>query len=637
MNGQRNIPEWQQAVIDKCYHPTGVWEEFLESEYETSIPARFEKIVERFPERLAVVDEQRSLTYAELNAAANRVAHGLLARLGPDPEPVVHLFEQNVDAVIALLGIMKAGKFYVPLDTRSPADYLRGTLSLLESRLLLADETARRQAENVADGLTVISTLAEVSGDADNNPGVTVGPDDYLYVIFTSGSTGVPKGVIENHRNALRYSALYINYCHVCLQDRNLLTLRLSFSGSVNSFYGSLLSGSTQYIYDIYRLGIANLPAWIAQHSLTIITFTPPVFRLLAEVAQDASAFASVRLLRSGADRILPTDLAAYRRLLPDTALFRSGLGASEAKGITEVMHDKESAGAIQEISVGWPVHDVDILIVDEEGNWLAPGKTGEIVVHSRFISPGYWKTPELTRQKFRPDPDAPGFVYYSTGDLGRIEADGSLSFLGRIDFQVKIQGQRVELGEIENALLSLDGVRETVVALRGDTVTEQRLLAWLVWNDPARRLTSSQLRHHLAKQLPAHMIPSRFISMTRFPLNANGKIDRQNLPVPDPSRAVLDVAFIPPTTPFEQTIAAIWRDILGLDAIGIHDPFLDLGGNSLQAMRIAARVQEEFGVEIPLAELFAASTVAEMALLIVTYLAATVDLPALFEGKENV
>ena len=589
---------------------------------ETSIPARFEKIVARFSDRIAVVDGEQRLTYAQLNAAANRVAHGLLERLGTDSEPIAHLYEHSAEAVIALLGIIKAGKFYVPLDIRWPVERLHQAYAVLDCRLLLTDAPNQSLAISVTGNPAAVATLAQWDGCSAKNPVVLIGPDTYFYIIFTSGSTDAPKGVIDVHRNVLRYAGLYINSPHICPADRSPLLPRLSFSGSKMPMWGTLLSGSSLFIYDIYRKGIAGLPTWVGQHKLTVFDSAPSVFRALPEFVGDSNLFSTVRLIALGGDAILPEDIRIYRKLFPDTTILRNGLGATEAKGSAKLFCDKATLEKGEIPSVGWPSADIELLIVDEEGRLLPSGKIGEMVIHSRFVSPGYWKGPTLTANKFRPDHHTEGLFYYYSGDLGRIDEDGQVYHLGRKDSQVKIQGQRVELGEIERALLSLDNVSEAVVALRGDTVAKERLLAWLVWADPAQGLSSSQLRRHLAERLPAYMIPSQFISMAQFPLNTNGKIDRKNLPVPAPSRSVLDIAFAPPLTPFERIIVAIWADILSLDAIGIHDPFLDLGGNSLQAMRIAARVAEEFGVEIPLAELFAASTVAEMALAITAALA---------------
>lgn len=272
---------------------------------------------------------------------------------------------------------------------------------------------------------------------------------------------------------------------------------------------------------------------------------------------------------------------------------------------------------------MGWPLPDGEMLIVDETGRPVTQGKTGEIVIHSRFVSPGYWKDPILTAQKFRPDAQEESFFYYYSGDLGRTGPDGQIYFVGRVDSQVKIRGQRVELGEIESALLALEEIVEAVAGLVGndDEPQNQYLAAWIVYRGKAATPTVAHLRQKLTEQLPLHAIPSRFYFLDRMPLNRNGKIDRLALSTLAQGWPVLSEAFVPPQTPVESSVQAIWSKVLNLDEIGIHDPFLELGGNSLQAMRIAAQVQEEFGVEIPLAELFAAPTVAEMALTVTTYL----------------
>jgi len=625
MDVKRKIPEWQQAIIDKCYHPTGVWEEFPESEYETSIPACFEKIVARYPDRLAVVDDQRSLTYAELNRAANRLAHGLLDKLGPGPEPIGHLFSHGVEAIVALLGVLKAGKFYAPLDTRSPADYLRRIQEWLECRLTLTDDKNYNLAQTVADGRVEFWTPAQITSSADHNPGIPIRADDYLYVVFTSGSTGAPKGVIENQRNALRYAALYINKHHICPDDCAFHSQNLSFSGSKQHLFGTLLSGSRLALYDGSSQAMADLPAWIHNQQVTSLTLAPGIFRALVALNPNPLYFHSVRLLRMIGDRVLPKDLVAFCRLMPDTTIFRVAWGASEAKIASEIFYDKIWAARTEEVSLGWPLADGEMLVVDETGRPVVQGETGEIVIHSRFISPGYWKEPTLTAQKFRPDPQAKGIFYYHSGDLGRTGTDGRVYFMGRADSQVKIRGQRVELDEIERMLWAAEGVRSAIAEVRGDTPESGQLIAWIECQSDHPAPTVSQLHRWLIERLPPQMIPHRFVFLERFPLNRNGKVDRSALPLPHRQRPRLETTFHPPRTPLEVEVALVWSEVLGMDEIGIHDLFVELGGNSLQAMRIAARLQDEFGVEIPLTELFTAGTVAEMALMVTVHLAASV------------
>lgn len=604
------------------------------SEYASSVPARFEQIVARFPNHPAVTDSQESLTYAELNRAANRIAHGLLNRLGPRPEPIGHLFAHRAEAIVALLGILKAGKYYVPLDMRYPANYLGQILGRLECRLMLLDDTNLDLARRAAEERVTLCTPAEIADRADHTPRTHISPDDYLYVVFTSGSTGAPKGVIENQRNVLRFSAHYINSQHICPDDCAFHAQPLSFSGSKQHLFGTLLSGSRLIVYDGQPHAMALLPGWVRRFQVTSLTIAPGVFRSLVESNPDPADFASVRLLRMVGDRVLPADLAAFCRLMKDTAVFRAAWGASEAKITSEIFYDKYWAARTTEVSLGWPLPDGEMLIVDGLGRSVAQGKTGEIVIHSRFVSPGYWKEPALTAQRFRPDPQAEGYFYYYSGDLGRIDADGQVYFMGRADSQVKIRGQRVELDEIERVLWAAEGVRSAVVAVQGNSPESAQLIAWIECQSDGPTPTVSQLRRCLAESLPPHMIPHRFVFLERFPLNRNEKVDRSALPLPNRQRPPLENTFHPPQTPLEAEIVATWCEVLEIDEIGIHDIFLDLGGNSLQAMRIAARVQEEFSVEIPLAELFAAATVAEMALVVMVHLTEQLDSASVTEGK---
>ncbi len=622
VNTQRQVPAWQQAIIDKCHHPRGGWEAFPESSYGDSIPIRFEAVAARFAERDAVVDWERSFTYSELNRLANRTAHGLIHLLGSSAQPVIHFFEPSAYGVAAILGIAKSGKFYTALNTRSPLDYQRQTVMALRSKLILTDADNQRRAEEIAGNQARVLLLDAFAEEADSNPQTEITPESNLYVIFTSSSTGTPKGVIEKHRNAIRFAAEYINVYHVSPDDRNLMTQRLGFGSGQATLFASLLSGSTLLLYNVHHQGILGLPGWIEDRNPTIVDFPPVLFRTLAEVCNNPQSFKSIRLLRFVGDRTLPVNLDAFHRLLPDSSLLRTGMGSSEAMLCTDILYDKPTLEDMEEVCTGWPIREAAIYIVDESGNRLPPGSIGEIIVCSPYLSPGYWEQPELTRQKFRPDPSNPGYFLYSTGDLGCIGSDGGLYHKGRIDSRVKFQGNQIELHAIERALLRLEGVTAAIVDLWPVSPVSQQLCAWYTMHEGSPMQHGYQLRQALAERLPSYMIPERFIYLDGFPVNPNGKIDRRSLPAPDMARPPLAIPYTAAQTPVELIIVAIWRDILGLDEIGTHDPFLELGGNSLQAMRIAARVQEEFGVEIPLAELFAAATVAEMALAVVAELA---------------
>ncbi|MEM7533715.1 MAG: AMP-binding protein [Chloroflexota bacterium] len=622
----RSLPAWQQEIIDKCVHPTGTWEPFPESDYERSIPAKFEEIVERYPDQLAVVDHARALTYAELNAAVNRVAHGILAHLGPGPEPIVHLFDQHIDAVIALMGIIKAGKFYVPLDNRTTEAQLHGLLSTIESKLVLTDQASLSLVHAVVDDFTehdthrspAICTINDLvfnqPDSSSENPRLATTPDDTIYVVFTSGSTGIPKGVIETHRNILHLAAIYCNSHHICPEDRSAMLNRVHFSGSKNSLFGTLLSGSSLYIYDIYQDGLAGIPQWIQQYRLTILSCTPPIFRFLSTQRTEASLFSSIRLLRVGGDRILPSDLDMFYRLLPESAIIRIGMGSSEVKAGPQILLDKSHAHYYKQMPAGWTSDHVTLCISTDKGYLYEPNIVGEIVLHTRFAAAGYWKQPELTSAKFQRDPHTAHMVYYHTGDLGWVDDEGCLYPLGRKDTQVKINGQLVVLGEIERVLLALDIISDAVVELQNNGERNQRLIAWLVSSEPCLHPKVVELRRYLAERLPTHMIPSHFVFLAQMPLNANNKVDRKALPIPDAVRPLTDTAFVASRGDVEERLRTIWAKILGFNDIGVHDNFFELGGHSMQAMQLVSGVDEQFQVKLPIHCLLETPTIAGLA-----------------------
>jgi acyl-coenzyme A synthetase/AMP-(fatty) acid ligase len=311
------------------------------------------------------------------------------------------------------------------------------------------------------------------------------------------------------------------------------------------------------------------------------------------------------------------SDVELFRRICAPGSAFLNGLGLTEAGSVRHFFADHRSEIASGPLPVGYPVEDVEILILAEDGAVAAPGLPGEIAVRSRYLASGYRRRPELTRARFLPDPAGGAERIYLTGDVGGLDADGCLVHLGRRDFQVKIRGQRVEVEEVEGALLGLDGIRAAAVTPWDDGSGEPRLVAYLV-ADRGALPTVSALRRALAAALPAHMIPAAFVPLESMPRTAMGKVDRRALPSPPRARPALDAPPVEPRTPVERELAAIWAEALGLDAVGVEDHFLELGGDSLRAGRIAARAAEQLGVALTPAALFASPTVAAMAVAVV-------------------
>lgn len=587
---------------------------FEKSDIEQSIPCRFEEQVARHADRLALRTKTSELTYAELNLLANHVAHAVLSVSGEAPQPIALLLDQDAPLIAAILGLLKAGMFYVPLDARHPQARNAHMLQHSGARLILCDERNAAMAQQLAgEGCSTLRLDQIDLSRPTENPRLALSPGHLAYVFYTSGSTGQPKGVVDNHRNVLHNIMRYTNGLRIGCDDRLTLLQSCSFSGSVSSLFSALLNGASVFLFDVGKYGVLELANWLLDHRITIYHSVPALFRkLLARGAR----FPDVRLIRLEGDQASPTDVALFKRHFAEDCVLVNGLGATET-GIARryfVDHDTSVEGAI--LPVGYAVDDTDILLLNDSGTPVDVGQVGEIVVKSRYLAVGYWRDPELTQHRFQPSPEGGGVRLYHSGDAGRLRPDGCLEHLGRKDFQVKIRGNRVEIEEVESLLLSLPGVKEAVVAAFDDPAGEKRLAAYLVTADGSAPAVDA-LRNSLSEHVPDYMIPSAFVVLDAVPLTEAGKVDRRALPSPGIERPQLSTPFVPPRTSDEIAIAEIWMEILGLDQVGVHDKFLSLGGDSLRAGQILSCLADTFEIDITYTELFDADTVEKMAQLV--------------------
>jgi amino acid adenylation domain-containing protein len=611
------LPPEQAAIRAKCFHPTGTFVEFPKDEIERSIPGRLEKIVRQYPERLAVKTKDRSLTYGELNQAANRIAHAILAKRGQGSEPIALLLENDASMIAAILGVLKAGKIYVPMGPSLPRARIAHMLEDSQAALLLTDRKNLVSARELAQDESLLMNIDESdAGISTENSALSISPDHLAYIVYTSGSTGQPKGVLQNHRNGLHEAMLYANGLHISPEDRLALLYSCSASQGMKIAFGALLNGAALCPYDLKEEGVGNLAAWFVQEEITICFSIPIVFRQFVGTLTGQEKFPRLRLIQLGSDSVTLREVEGYKKhYSPDTILVVR-LGSTEAGTLRRYFCDGDTPLKGKMVPVGYPVEDMEVSLIDEEGKKVGFNRVGEIAVTSRYLSPGYWRMADLTRAKFLPDPNGGDKRIYLTGDLGRMLSDGCLYHLGRKDFQVEVRGYRIEVAEIEMALLSLGIFKEVIVVPLEDHPREQRLVAYLVLTSQTT-VTVSTLRRSLSEKLPDYMIPSNFVLLDALPLTPNGKVNRRALPLPALVRPELDTPFVSPRTAFEETVAAIWAETLGLDRVGIHDNFLDLGGNSLVAARIISRVFNTFRVQVPLPLFFGAPTVADMAAVI--------------------
>ena len=608
------LPPEQQALRARCFHPVEPFIEFRQEEIEQSIPDRFEDQVRKHSRRLAIITKERDFTYDELNRAANRMAHAVLAVRGERQEQVALLCQHGAVAIAATLAVLKAGKTYVPVDPAVPMARNRYILSDAQVELILTDDENIALARDLAaKDVAVINIDVLAPTHSSENPGLDIAPDRLSYLMYTSGSTGEPKGVVQNHRNVLYKTMGWVNVVHISPGDRLSLLRSLNVSGSIRDLFGGLLCGAAVVPFDVKTEGLAHLASWLVDEKITIYNSVVTLFRNFGATLSGAENFSSVRLIKLSGEPVYKGDVEIYKKYFPKDSLVINMLASAEVGSTRIYFMDKETLIHDNAVPIGYPMEGCDVLLLDSDGSALGFDRIGEIAVRSRYLSPGYWRRPDLTEAAFLADPEGGDARIYRTGDLGCMLSDGCLVHRGRKDSHVKIRGYSVELAEIEAALRELDGVKQAVVTTKEHALGNQVVVAYVVANREST-FTASAIRMALAAKLPDYMIPSAFVFLDSLPLVGPGKIDIRALPDPGRGRPELDTPFAFPRTPVEEHIAKIWAQILDVDQVGIHDRFLELGGDSLLASRVVCRVIDVFLIEVPLRTLFDTPTVADMA-----------------------
>jgi amino acid adenylation domain-containing protein len=620
------LPPDQENILRKCFHPSGGAVQFAEADVETSIPARFAAIVRLYGERPAVIAGNRRLTYAELNRASNRVARAILAQRGSVNEPIALLLQTDANALIAILGILKAGKAYVPLEVNEPPARLSFMLRDSQAPLIITDASMFPVLQAIDSLQRPVLDIDKVLAEFDEaDLDCATGAGEMAYIMYTSGSTGMPKGVLQNHRNILHKVFTHTHDFRICAEDRLSLLYSYSFSASVRCIFSAFLNGAALVPGDVRREGLDQVAKRIIAERVTLYFSVPSLFRDLATALAGLKKPCPIRLIYLASETVGKQDVDLYKRCFGSDCILVHSLSTGETGTVRQYFISKTTEVVGNLVPVGYAVRHQEVLLLDEQRALSEWNGVGEIAIRSRFLSPGYWQRPELTQAKFLEVPGDPDARIYLTGDLGVMRPDGCLEYHGRKDFQVKIRGNNVSVGEIEAMLRKVNGVTEAVVVSREKSPGETHLVAYVV-PDGHTSPTAGALRRALADWLPGPMIPSAFVILDALPMTANGKIDRLRLPDPGNLRPALDNPYTLPHTPMETALSAIWANVLALDRVGVEDNFFDLGGHSLGAARILARVGEAFHVDLSVKALFDRPTVAGMAQAILAEQASRMD-----------
>lgn len=581
-----------------------------------TIPGLFEAQARQRGAALAVVTDDDSLSYDSLNRSANRIAHSLRAwGIRPD-DRVGMLLDKGLQMVPAVLGILKAGAAYMPVDPRYPQDrigfmlensgvqvivtqssHLRLVRDVLMPigrclRILLLDEPD--VATDLAwPGLDEVRTAAQLALSPDSDPAPVNRPDDLAYVLYTSGSTGRPKGVMMPHEALVNLMKWEIERYGLGPHDRQLQFASLSFDVSFQELFSALLSGAQlRVIPDTDRLPqvIAGL---VAREKLTILSFPTSFFAQMAQFVartEEPLDLSSVRAVFVAGEALLGAVVREWQGRLGMTHTIVNAYGPTEAHVVTHLDITEPLGEHVDIVPIGQAIPGVRLAVLDGSGRPVGVGAPGELWLGGVCLARGYLDDPERTAERFVADEQVPGERLYRTGDIVRVRADGVVEFLGRGDDQIKIRGFRVEPGEIESILMDVAGVDEAAVVARTDQAGSKRLVAFVT---PAQGPSADQLRAAVSERLPGYMVPSHVVRLAEMPLTPNRKIDRRNLPTVDFAAEVTGRTATPPTTPLEREVASVWQEVLQLPAVGIDDDFFEVGGDSLLVMQVMSRLKQ--------------------------------------------
>ncbi|URJ76054.1 amino acid adenylation domain-containing protein [Bacillus velezensis] len=568
-----------------------------------TISRLFERQAEETPDARAVVYDGQILTYRELNERANRIAAALRSN-GVGPESVVALLTgRTTELASGILGILKAGGAYLPIGDDVPRERAEWMLKDCKADILLQSDKL--------DGLPLsgkrlfIEDIQTKAGLSSENPEPLGGPESLAYMIYTSGSTGAPKGVMIEQRSVIRL-VKNSNYIDFTPKDRLLFTSSLGFDVTTFEIFGPLLNGASLYVSDQETyLDSDVLETFIQQNGITTLWLTSSLFNHLSE--QNEHVFSGLSRLIIGGEALSPSHVNRVRKTLPHLSIW-NGYGPTENTTFSTCFLIEQSYD--HSIPIGRPVGNSTAYIINSRGTPQPIGVIGELCTGGDGVARGYFGRPELTEEKFVPNPFVPGERMYRTGDLARWLPDGTIEYAGRMDDQVKIRGYRVELGEIEAALRSLDGVKEAAVSVRTGQSGNKELIAYMSLQTD---MDTEKVRSSLSKQLPNYMVPAYMMELEKLPLTPNGKLDRKNLPEPE---LALQTAYTAPRNELEEQLSVIWQEVLGTKQVGIEDSFFELGGDSIKALQVAARLGR-YGWKMTASDLFRHPSIKELVPLI--------------------
>lgn len=607
------------------------------------IHSLFEEIVNQFPNNIAVEDVSRKLSYKELNAFANRISYAL-NRLNIGRQSIVGIYsEASIEYIVAMLGVLKAGAIFMPLNTLFPDKYLTLILEKTKPAVIMTDTSledkyfekiqklslpihsshmiALDNAYNFSVKDLPSGTPTKIGSNfSDENPTYTTSPDDGCYIITTSGSTGEPKAILGCQKGLSHFIHWEISEFDLNENIRVSLFSPVTFDVSLRDIFVPLMTGGTLCIPDEEkRHDPKKLLKWMQDSSISITHIVPTLFRLLTreieESSNDRDVLPFLKYVLIAGEVLYGNDVIKWRKAVGNRIELINIYGPSETTLAKLFYRIKDNNFAPNEIvPIGKPIPDTEVLIINNE-KLCSTNETGEIHIKTPFRSKGYYSDPKLNEKSFIQNPlvmDREEIVY-KTGDLGQYMTDGNVRFEGRVDGQIKLYGQRIEIGEIEVALSQHPQIQESAVAVRPDPFGNSRLVGYVV-PQPKEKMKVESLRRFLADKLPDYMVPSVFVTLKAMPLTHSEKIDKRALPKPDHVRPEMEQTYISPSTSLERNLSEIWSQVLDLDRVGIQDNFFDLGGTSILAAKAVVLVEQVIKSELPIVKLFQYPNISSLA-----------------------
>lgn len=565
------------------------------------------------PPKAAIVTDDETVSYGELNRRANRIAHHLIRNSHEGPAIAV-LEDQGINMIAAALGVLKSAKAYCPLDPFDPPERLAHIVDDLDAGLILTSKRHQGHANAIAGSgrlVLVIDDILRVTDDTD--PCLGYSPDTLAYIIYTSGSTGRPKGICQTHQNLLHYARTYSKNLAITNKDRLTWFYSPAFSASIPDVYSALFNGATLFPYAIRVLGVSGLAHWLVENKITVFHSVPTVFRHFSDSLTGPDNLPDLRVIDLGGEPVHALDIAKFQKYFSKHTVIYNHYAAAEASVIAQyriTQADEVRAGVLP---VGSGADGMSLEVRDTQGKKCAPEEEGEIYIRSKYLARGYWRRPDLTEAAFQEDSGDKDRRIYRTGDVGRVLPDGNIMHLGRKDDRIKVRGYSVELGEIECALASLDSVKEAVAGSWLDKRGDRHLVAYLV-PDGDLTLDPSAVRKAVSNILPQHMIPARIFQVKALPLLPSGKVDRRRLCDSEQFQHDQVTTVNPPQTKTERILLRLWEIELEREISDMNSDFLSLGGDSIKAVALCLRMSEVFNRDIALQDLYEAPSIALLA-----------------------